>query len=180
MRLNGRCRACACMCCRSSGFTLIETIISLAVILLGFVSFLNIYIAQMTLSEHARNETLALNDVTRVMERLRQQNAGAGCTLSAAAPAGFASWDAWLNDTSANGGGGKSIQPNPTTNELISVTTSGTDPLRVNVATCWRQRERVIGECTWDGTQLSASDSNGDGIINSPVATGVLLTCHSI
>src|SRR3989338_7623689 len=42
------------------------------------------------------------------------------------------------------------------------------DPLRVTVSVCWRHRERVIGECAWDGAALSANDADGDGVIESP------------
>ena len=165
----------------SRGFTLIECLLSLVVVLLGMLAVLNTHVSQTALSEHARNTSLGLQDVTRVIERVRQQNGGVGCaTPSVAAPAGFASWDAWLNDTGATGGGGKSIQPNPTTQELVAVTSSGTDPITVTVATCWRHRNRTIGECTWNGSALSASDTNGDGRITSPAALSTVVTCRSI
>ncbi len=166
--------------CFTHGFTLIESIISVAILMMGIVSLLNMYVTQVTLNEHARNATITLNDVTRVIERLRQQNSGAGCAApSIAAPAGFASWDAWLNDATANGGGGKSVQPDPSTHELIVLSSSGVDPIQVTVTACWRHRERVIGECVWNGAQLSASDGNGDGVITSPVSMTTLVTCHS-
>jgi len=93
-------------------------------------------------------------------------------------PGGFATWDAWLDDA-VTGGGGKSIQPNPATQELITVTSAGVDPLQVTVAACWRHRERVVGECTWDGAALTANDADGNGIITSPAALATVVTCRS-
>ena len=162
-----------------TGFTLVEVLIASVILLIGIVAMLGAYIGDVTLNEHARNLTWALNDAHRVMERLRQQNTGSGCTTpSATAPTGFASWDAWLNDASATGGGGKSVQPTPTTNELITVTSSGTDPLTLTVAVCWRHRNRTLGECAWNGTQLSPSDKNGNGVIESPAMLSTLMSCR--
>ena len=58
------------------------------------------------------------------------------------------------------------------------------DPIRITVAVCWRQRGRVIGECTWNGTTLTTLDgSNGpnnqQGVIESPAMLTTLMTCRS-
>ena len=162
------------------GFTLIETLLSVSIVIFAIVTLLGAYVSQVSLNEHSRNISVGLNDVTRVMERLRQLNTGAGCAApSVAAPTGFASWDAWLADTSTTGGGGKSIQSNLSAQELIVLSSSGTDPIQVTVTSCWRHRDRVIGECSWSGTALSASDANGDGIITSPVSLSTVITCRS-
>jgi type II secretory pathway pseudopilin PulG len=161
------------------GFTLIELLLTITFALLAIVAVLTTHIVQVTLREHARNVTFGLQDATRVMEELRQENSGGGCDEpSVAVPGGFASWDVWLDD--ADEGGGKSIQP--VTQELIVVSSDGTDPLEVTVAACWRHRERVIGECTWDADAeaLTAADQDGDGIITSPTALTTLITCRSI
>jgi hypothetical protein len=89
-------------------------------------------------------------------------------------PAGFAGWDAWLADPSAAGGGGKSIQPNPAANELVVVSTQGVVPLTVVVAVCWRHRERVIGECTWNGAALAANP----GVTESPAMLSTVMMCR--
>ena len=165
----------------SRGLTLVELMIGAVILAIAIVSLLGAFMAQMALNEHARNQALATNDAARVMEELRRQNSGAGCTApSAAAPAGFANWNAWLADTTANGGGGKSVQPTPNTNELIAVTATGADPLTVTVAACWRQRERTIGECTWNGAALAANPGAGGNpaVTESPAELSTLLTCR--
>ncbi|MBI4342236.1 MAG: type II secretion system protein [Candidatus Omnitrophica bacterium] len=165
-----------------SGLTLVEVIIGALTLALGIVSLLGALVGQITLSEQARSRLWANTDASRVMEQLRRQNHGATCTTpSANPPAGFASWDAWLADTTAGGGGGKSVQPNPAANELVVVTASGTDPLTVTVAACWRQRNRVIGECTWNGAALSANPGAGGNpaITESTAMFTTTMTCRT-
>lgn len=174
-----------------SGLTLIELIISAAVLAIAITALFGAFLGQTVLNEHARNVSWAMNDANRVMERLRQQNTGCS-TPTSAAPAGFPGWDGWLADTSTSGGGGKSLPQNPAVNELIVVTcqnrtgtaacTSGTDPVRLTVAVCWRHRNRTLGECAWSGTQLTVSEgSNGfasNGVIESTAMLSTLMTCR--
>ncbi|MBI4322679.1 MAG: prepilin-type N-terminal cleavage/methylation domain-containing protein [Candidatus Omnitrophica bacterium] len=167
----------------SSGFTLPELLIGATLLMIGIVAMLGVTVSQFALNEHARNLSWASNDATRVMERIRQQNSGSSCaTPSGAGPAGFASWDAWLADTGTNGGGGKSVESNQANHELVVVTTSGTDPLTVTVAICWRHRGRVIGECAWNGSALAADESlvmaSDTTAIDSPAMLSTLMTCR--
>ena len=158
-----------------------ELVVGVAFMLIAIAAMLGAFWTQMTLNEHARNRTWASNDASRVMERVRQQNTGAACVApSLAAPAGFATWDAWLADTTVNGGGGKSVQPDPGVNELVVVTPQGSDPVTITVAICWRNRSRTLGECTWNGAALSADPGAGGNpaITESPVMLSTLVTCR--
>ncbi len=185
----------------SHAFTLIELLIGAATLAIAIVALLGAFFGQITLNEHARNMTWAINDANRVMERLRQVNSG--CTtpstatdatdvtkVPAAECGGVActSWDNWLeNQRPTAGVSGKSIQPDPVNNELILVRTKPgtTDPLEITVAVCWRHRGRILGECIANGTALQASDTGvngftaGDGIIGSPAMLTTLMTCRS-
>lgn len=168
----------------SHGLTLVELVIVAAILGIGIAALIGAFVSQMALNEHARNMAWAMNDANRVMERLRQLNTD--CETPSASPSSecgtgadaCADWDAWLNSTT---GGGKSILPSPSSNELIVVTTSGSDPLEVTVAVCWRHRSRTIGECAWDAQQsvLSADDQDGDGVVESPAMLSTLMTCRS-
>lgn len=152
-----------------------------AMLAMAIVTLLGTFLGQLTLNEHARHLAWATNDASRVMEQLRRQNSGASCAApSATPPAGFASWDAWLADTTANGGSGKSLQPNPAVNELVVVTSSGTDPLTVTVAVCWRHRNRTLGECTWNGAALAANPGAGGNpqVTESPAMLMTFMTCR--
>ena len=161
------------------GLTFVELLIGAFILLVGITAMFGAFASQTSLNEHTRNYAWATQDANRVMEQLRQQNTGAGCaTPSVAWPAGFASWDAWLADTGANGGGGKSVQPNPAANELIILSSSGADPITVTAAVCWRSRTHVVGECTWNGAALSPNDANGNGIIESPTMLSTVLSCR--
>ncbi|MDP3703108.1 MAG: hypothetical protein Q8R78_01795 [Candidatus Omnitrophota bacterium] len=163
----------------------------------AIAAILGAYIGQLTLNEHARNLSVAIQDANRVIERIRQQNtSAAGCTTapSALPPGGFATWDVWLDDTSPTGGGGKSIypDPNPAVNEpheLVVLTSqnrdgspllAGANPIRVTAAVCWRHRNRTLGECTWSGTSLSANPgAGGDPLATeSPAMLTTLVTCR--
>lgn len=166
---------------RQGGLTLVELILGATVLAVAIVTLLGAFLGQLTMNEHARHLAWAANDASRVMEQLRRQNSGGACTVpSANPPGGFASWDAWLSDTTASGGGGKSIQPTPATNELVVVTPSGTDPLTVTVAVCWRHRTRTLGECTWNGAALAANPGAGGNLLvtESPAMLSTFMTCR--
>jgi type II secretory pathway pseudopilin PulG len=178
------------------GFTLIELLIGAATLAIAIVALLGAFFGQITLNEHARNMTWAINDANRVMERLRQLNTGCGANPPSADPNdarmgadASATWDVWLT---ANGD--KSIRPDPVNNELIVVScrnSAGTlncvandDPKQITVAVCWRHRGRILGECAANGAGLQLSDGAngfpaGDGITGSPAMLTTLMTCRS-
>ncbi len=164
-----------------AGMTFVDLLIGSSVLVVTLLALMGVFLGQVTMNEHARNLALATNDVNRVMEQVRRQNTGAGClSPSVLPPAGFAAWDAWLADTSAVGGGGKSLSLNPGVNELVVVSSVGTDPLAVTVAVCWRQRGRTIGECAWNGAVLSAAPGLGGNlnVTESPAMLSTALTCR--
>src|SRR3989338_10195597 len=140
----------------SDGFTLAEVVLGGMALSVAIAAILGAYIGQLTLNEHARNLSVAIQDANRIIEQIRQQNSG--CTTpSASPPGGFATWDVWLNDTSPTGGGGKSIQPTPNVNELVVLTAQNRDgtplaananPIRVTAAVCWRHRTGRSGNVT--------------------------------
>ena len=178
---------------RKRGLTLVELVMVAAILGIGIAALIGAFVSQMALNEHARNMAWAMNDANRVMERLRQLNtncetpSGSAPSECGAGAAACADWDDWLESDAA---GGKNLQPNPAVNELVVVTCRnqantevcavGTDdPILVTVAVCWRHRSRTIGECDWDGTQLTANDADGDGVIESPAMLSTLMTCRS-
>ena len=160
---------------------MVELLLGIAFLVIIIVAVLGEFLSQTTMNEHSRNLVWAANDASRVLEQIRRQNIGAGCVApSAAPPAGFASWDAWLADTTATGGGGKSLQPGPAVNELVVVTPVGTDPLDVTVAVCWRHRNRMLGECTWNGATLAPNPGAGGNpaVTESPAMLATSVTCE--
>lgn len=161
----------------TDGLTFVELLVASMILVVVIVLSLEVFLRQSLLSEHAQNLTWAMNDAHRVMEQLRQQNSGGACTLPVVTPpGGFASWDLWLADA-VTGGGGKSVQ-SALVSELTVVSSAGVDPAQVTVAICWRSRDRVLGECAWNGAQLVPSDLNGDGVITAPAALSTILSCR--
>lgn len=183
---------------RACGFTLAELVLGAMVLAIAIAAILGAYVGQVTLNEHARNLSLAIQDASRVIEQIRQDNTSCGASPKALWPSGT-SWDSWL----ANAGGGKSLTQNIAIgNELVVVTCQdrdgttpspwlscsspppGTNPLRVTVTVCWRHRQRTIGECTWNaGTSTLTADETvvvpGDtNVIDSPAMLTTLVTCR--
>jgi hypothetical protein len=164
------------------GLTFVELLMGTVLIGTAIVAMLGVSVTHVTMNAYSRDLSLAADDATRVAEQLRRQNTGSGCmTPSVAVTGGFTSWDAWLADTGSTGGGGKSLQPNAAPQELVTVSTSGTNPLVVTVAVCWRQRDRVFGECTWNGTTLTANPGAGGdpAITESPAMVSTRLACRN-
>lgn len=161
--------------------TLVEFLIGAVVLVVAIVSLLGLSVGQAGLNEHARNLSWAISDASRVMEELRRLNSGAGCAAPTAGGANPA-WDEWLRVT----GGGKSLEASGLpvrSREVVAVSsTGGPDPLQMTVAVCWRHRNRVFGECTWDGTTLTPTPgANGfpnDGIFQSQAMIATEMTCR--
>lgn len=103
----------------AAGFTLVEIMLGAAIMAIALVALLGAFFGQAYLNEHARNLTAAMNDATRIMERVRQQNEGTSCTTPSARPPTGESWNAWLNTQAP----GKSVDiPDRNTYEMIVVT----------------------------------------------------------
>lgn len=187
-----------------SGFTLIEVLLGGVVLAIAAAAILGAYVGQVTLNEHARNLSLAVQDANRIIEQLRQQNASCGVNPpSASWPAVTAactnpgtattSWDDWLQRC----GGLKSLRPDPANNEFVAVTCQdagatvtaacnaiAANPIRVTVAVCWRHRGRIIGECKNNGAALIGDDTlaypgtDTASVIDSPAMLTTLVTCR--
>ena len=131
---------------RSCGFTLIEFVLATLTLVVAATAILGAYVGQVTLNEHARNLSLAIQDASRVIEQLRVRNTtpcvgdsvGAGNEPTAMFPAGAGvSWDTWLDTQPA---GGRSLL----------------DPFGRNV-----QFERIVVTCQ-DNATLVQCGTTGD------------------
>ena len=81
-------------------FTLIEMMLGASIMVVVIVALMGAFFGQGFLGATARNLNLAMNDATRVVEQIRQQNSTGGCPNgypSAIPPLPSASWNAWLN-----------------------------------------------------------------------------------
>ncbi len=91
---------------RVRAFTFIEVV--LGILVLTVAAIIGAYMGQLTLSEHARNLSLAVNDANRIIETIRQRNSPCVVAVTGSSPTALSStganWDAWLADPSAGGG----------------------------------------------------------------------------
>ena len=190
------------------GMTLIELVLGALTLVVAIAAILGAYLGQLTLNEHARNISLAVHDANRVIEQMRQENTPCTVITApqskpeinpAFAPPN--NWNAWVTANGPSLGttpelvvvtcqdpdGGTAItdycgtagQAQVGADEWRTQAAATTfDPLRVTVSVCWRHRERVIGECAWNGAALSANDTDADGVIESPAMLTTLVTCR--
>lgn len=105
---------------RCEGLSLVEIVLGAVVLAIVLAAILGAYMGQVTLNEHARNLSFAMNDAGRVMEQIRSENAG--CVSSSPPDVdpqlrGVVGdpddWDEWMNTVGQ--GAPKSIGLDPIT-----------------------------------------------------------------
>ena len=137
---------------KKNGFTLIELVIASGVLIFGLVALLATFIYCLELIETTKNSSLALKAAEEVLEQMRRSD--------------------FLNVYSNYNGYTFSVSGMPANTNLGRVTVNNSDPdlLAVDIGVCWKQRnERIIGECQESGGVLVFSDSDSNGILDSPV-----------
>ena len=116
-----------------TGFTLMELVVASAILVVALVGLIAVFVGSFTLSEGARNLTIATNDAQTVMEEIRDYNIPSLITAE--------DWTVWAQADISQGGGGC----NSLNNESIQVTyPSGqsANPLEIMVTVNWTERER--------------------------------------
>ena len=68
----------------SGGLTLVELMIAIAFLVIALTGLLSAFLSLSALNEYSRNVTWAVNDATRVLEQMRQQNTGGTCITPSA------------------------------------------------------------------------------------------------
>ena len=134
----------------SSGFTLVEILVSTAILAIAVTGILISFLKSMELAEVSRNSSLAIQAARGRMEQMRSTN--------------FtdikATYDQVTFGITDLAGIGVSYVDN-------------TDPqfLKLTVTACWSQRSgRVYGEDkNLNGALNAGEDANGNGILDSPV-----------
>lgn len=115
-----------------NGFTLLELMIGVAVLIIALVGLIAAYIGCFSLNENARNLTIAVNDAQCVMEEIRDINIPTNIIAQ--------DWTSWAATDPPSGGGCNRLD-----NETIIVTyPSGTGaiPLEILVTVNWTERGR--------------------------------------
>lgn len=144
---------------RHKGFTLIEVLLAMIVLVVCLTSILLTYVQMFILSDLSRDSTLSINAVQAEMEEVKKTDfdnllALNGTTFDIT---GFASSDA---------------------KGIVQVTDIVYADLKiVRLVVCFKSRNRIIGEDTnLNGVLNVGEDSNGNGRLDSPVELVTLIS----
>lgn len=133
-----------------NGFTLLELMIASGVLVIVMAGLLSAYINCLEMNETTKNSNLALGAVQEELENLRKapfQTLNATYTFYATGPLANLSLGRVVIDSATN-----------------------SSFYRVDAGMCWEQRNsRIIGECVDNNGTLLFNDTNGNGILDSPV-----------
>ncbi len=162
---------------RSGGFTLIEVMLGASIIAVVAVALIGGFLGESYLNMNARNMMAAMNDATRVMERIRVQNIGTSCLIPSAIPPinpltpgnPYLSWNAWLDAQTP----AKTIDsPNANASERIVVIcqrdTGGTALTDYCSSTASGPNPAQIGRYEWRDTAGDVSQA----VVLNGVSTG--------
>ncbi len=136
-----------------TGFTLVEVLLCMSLLLGLFLGGMSIYVYCFELQETTRNTNSVLNDVRAKLEEIRNSSFSSIVTTYSSKV---------FNLSAING---------KMRTEAAYVTGSSNNLIDIRVVACWRQKGgRIIGEGKVDGLgNLVFSDLNSNGKIESPV-----------
>jgi type II secretory pathway pseudopilin PulG len=151
--------------CGKRGFTLLELMLSAAILIVAIGGLLSAYILCFHLTETAKNTTLATNAIQLKLEEIRDTDFDEIIT-------DYDHTTFTVNGFSA----GQAIGS-------ITVESITTDLLMVTVSVCWRQSgNRIMGEDNGGGGGVALSgylegteDTNANGIVDSPAMISTLM-----
>jgi len=140
------------------GFTLLELMVVAGLTITALVGLLATYVSCLELTEITRNSQLALVSAQTVLEQMR---ATAFTSL-------YTTYNG-KNFTVDGMATGASLG-------RVTVDNSNTSLLNVTVGVCWQQKSnRIIGECYNASGVLTYSDTNANGVLDSPVQISTLM-----
>ena len=143
---------------KNHGFTLLELMITAAIMIIVLTGLLATYVTCLELNETAKNSNLALNAAQDIMERIRSSPDLSTIMNYNASP---------YNITSLPANSGL---------VYVHIDNISADLLNVSVGACWEQkRSRIIGECQDIGGIVTFSDNNGNQVLDSPVQLNSLM-----
>ncbi len=139
------------------GFTLVELLISAAILTFVLCGILITYSSCITLVKTSKNINSATNAAQAKIEEIRAY-----------------SFDDIVADYNSET---YAVDDIPGSVLVIYADDANTELLKVTISVCWRQGNRVIGEdIDLDGVLDAGEDANGNGIIDSAVTLVTLIT----
>ena len=129
---------------RSRGFTLIELVIGVAVLITALLGLLGVFIGISALNESAKNQTIATHMADRIMEEIRNSDFATEIVANAQA-ADDSSWISWalthnLDLTESNLNSVSVDFDPPFEGDETETWSDSSDPLRVQVRVGWVER----------------------------------------
>lgn len=144
---------------RNKGFTLLELMVTAAVLVIAITGLLALFTGLSSLNENSKNISLAMTACQDKMEEIRDSDFSTLYTIYNGAnfnPAGFPAADAKGN---------------------VSIINTNPDLLEICISVSWRERSnRIIGEdVNLNGSFDAGEDSNGDNRLSSPAEIVTLI-----
>lgn len=146
---------------KSAGFTLIELMVTVAILVVALTALLASYANMFILGDMARDVSRATNAIRARMEEIKQVEFDSLDSLDATTfdLDGFAAADAEGRIEVSDIGGGSNLK-------------------QIRIIACFRSRNRIVGEdANLNGAldQASSEDSNNNNRLDSPVELITLL-----
>ncbi len=117
------------------GFTLLELMIAVAILIIGIIGILAVFAYCYGLNETSRNITQAANDGRAVFEAMRDESAGGISNVA------NTNWNLWAKGTNPTASGKtNSMSLTSLTQEDITTDISGSDPLQITLTVNWLER----------------------------------------
>jgi len=134
------------------GFTLLELMVVSGIAITALVGVLGTYIVCLDLAETTTNAQRATISAQTVLEEMR-------ATAFTSIYSTYDNFTFTVDGMATNMSLGR-----------VTVNNSNSSLLNVTVGVCWQQRGgRIIGECTNASGALAYNDTDGNGVLDSPV-----------
>ena len=141
------------------GFTLLELMVVAGIAVTALVGLLGTYVGCLELTETTRNSEMAILSAQKVLEDMRT-------TAITGIYSTYNGYTFSIGGLGANASVGR-----------VTVNASNPTLLTITVGVCWRQKGgRIIGECYNNSGVVAYNDSNGNGVLDSPVQITTLMT----
>jgi len=140
----------------SKGFSLVETVLAIAILAFAVCAILQTYATCFALSSISENTNIATNAAQGLLEEMRSSS--------------------YVQLYDDYHGLLFTVNDIPDSRGIVYVDDSNPELLKVTVAVCWRSGSRVIGEDRdLDGVLDAGEDANGNGMIDSVVELVTLI-----
>ncbi len=150
---------------REEGFTLLELVIGIGILLIAILGILSVYNHSTLLGLYSQDYALALQSAQAKMEEIRHHG-----TISQI-----------MTDYAQGGALGNTFDPEGLTGKGNITFDNSTSAIGVRVSVCWSEKGRIFGEDTNLDGQFDAAteDSNPNGQLDSPVELVTYITDSS-